>query len=299
MIVSVMPTYNCNGHCPFCYLGDQLITQEQLIDLQKLEHAVCQLAGRYSNLEFNVFGGEISLLPAAYIDQLIQLLTRYTSSSISVTSNFANYDIVTSLIDCDNVDVAISLNKERGHLHYNTIDNIRKLNQCQRSRIIATYVVLPSLLHDVDQFVGELIDLDVRRVLLLQYYPGVLAKKQYCVSNKQYCDFMINIIDRLKNYNITITNLSIDANVDQSSNIFINPDCEYCVTKYDENGFESFVTVTLDQFDKLIKLERARYLCICGQCEYFNKCFAEHFKPWLPEDTCVGHKKLCEFLRKD
>ena len=99
LTVSVMPTYQCNGNCPFCYLGTS-IKDKTILNLDVLHDRLWNIKKRYQcNLNVEVFGGEITLLEDDYIEQLLKLCNQYSVFDVGVVTNFSKPDVVKKMID--------------------------------------------------------------------------------------------------------------------------------------------------------------------------------------------------------
>ena len=295
LTISINPTYQCNGHCPYCYLGN-LIKDDTVLNLQIMRNRLDQLQKFDKDLVIDIFGGEIGMLQENYLNDLILICLHY-SKNVTISSNFTiNPNIVYNLARKYNIPLFVSWNVERGNINKIAIDNVLKYED--RSNIGIQIVCLPTIIN-IDKLIRYFESIKVRSITFLQYYPGKFAKKRYNVNNCDYSDFIIRLhkLNKLNHYNINITNLNLirDANYVplQSSNIFITPYGQYAVTKYDKDGYEEFYCFdSLNTFNDIINDEKRRYFTKCGTCEYYQYCLAEHWHGWNENDDCAGLKQV-------
>lgn len=301
LTVSVMPTYQCNGNCPFCYLGTS-IKDKTILNLDVLHDRLWNIKKRYQcNLNVEVFGGEITLLEDDYIDQLLKLCNQYSVFDVGVVTNFSKPDVVKKMID-RGVPVAVSWNKERGKVGKQCLENLASLESDYSRRINLLVVCLPSTIKQKPTDFLDLVEsYKIKSLSILQYYPAVQSKKHYSVNNADYQQYMIDVIEAYKqgNYSFELANINqwkSRYDCKQSSNIFINPYGQYAVTKYDENAMEYFHNFdSLQQYDDICMNEMTKYINSCIMCTKFNKCLAEHLR-FDKQEVCCGLPSLTDYI---
>lgn len=72
LVVSVQPTFYCENHCPYCYLGNEIRNNETL-DLKTLEGRLFELSEIARISQIDLFGGELDFLPMSYLLELVKL----------------------------------------------------------------------------------------------------------------------------------------------------------------------------------------------------------------------------------
>ena len=301
LIVSVVPTYRCSYHCPYCYLGD-LRKKDGLMDLEVLDDRLSTLKQLGYDMSMEVFGGDLEgFSDIGYINALLDTLERYSNHSIGFTT-MLNDGIFHKICERDNLLLSFSLNEERGKQYKETLERLNAIDGCIRKRLSVMSVVLPSLIYKEPNEVLDFYEsLGIKGVSFLQYYKSRRCKKIYNITNEDYEKFMISIIETYKtgNYTFKINNLELwynSYNPLRSSNIFIMPNGKYATLEYDKDGYESFLFLNdLDEYENLIKSEIIENKQ-CLSCGYFGKCLAEHIRPTEEGDVCSGLPNLRKYL---
>ncbi len=290
--VSLMPTYLCNYHCSYCYLGD-LTKDKTCLDISLLKARLSELSCHYEISGIDIFGGEISLLKNDYLDELFKTCRQFTKS-IAVTSNLTRLSFL-SLIDKYSIKLTVSVNIERDYF-LKTINTIKQL----KSEYSILSVVLPSILScNVKDLLDFYESLHPSSVTFIEYYPARRARINYSITNQAYSDFLKQVIDLRKNYSYSIGNLQ-DLNYlcshNYIDNVFITPYGNFASTQYDNEGLEYFVEHdTLN--DWLNNSNKCKtYQTECLTCQYKHKCLAEHIKPHSKDDECAGHPSLIKYI---
>ena len=305
MILHVMPTYQCNLICPYCYLGTKR-SNNKIMPIESLKEKLNELkASLYIVDAVNIYGGEITLLSREYLHDLIDVLQNVTEN-ISVTSNLFNSKAWKTIEwirkDYPKIHIATSINDERPHNN----ELIQKLLMQEKHDISLTYVVTPSLLKKPIQEIFHEIEMISSSVEFLRYSPSHL-NPYWKESNKAYEDFLIRIINEYQKgiYNFYLHNIDDIRNcIDKTynpyldSNVFLNPDGKFCIVDYID-GKESFLAVSLTRLIKEAQEEKAFWQDRCYGCKYIDHCYAEHMKINAKGDSCCGCKKLLRFYEKN
>lgn len=297
MDVNIIPTYSCRLKCDYCFLGED-INDNHTIDLNVLEHQLNTINDYKQIKRVDLFGGELSVY--CQLRQLIDIARKYTNN-ISLTTNLENRDILSF---ADQVDLSISLNPTRNDFKRN-IKIIKSLDESVTRNLFISTVVLPDIIEIGPTKYFDLIDeLEVRSLYFLQYYKPKNGRIKYNVSNRMFEQFIIDALHvyRNGNYSFKLENISsyLNDNDPRMSNyIFINPYNKYGCTVYNNKDEESFKW--FDSFDCYIdetKREQIQYFKTCGQCQYYCRCYAEHFHRWKENDQCCGLYSLVDEVNK-
>ena len=288
MTVSVCPTFACNCHCGYCYLGNSTYDCTTL-SLQKLDFRLKTLS-IHSNIDkIEIFGGDITLLDDSYLIQLRNLCMKYCDN-MSVVAN-TNRDLF-HIFD----NVSFSLNIERSD-YSQTLQYIKNTQHCFSLNI----VVLPSVvnMHKEGKLVGYLDSIPklCKSLLLIKYSDSAAANLHYIVSDEDYEDVVFSASRHLQqNSSIICQNITELKDYDplMSSNIFILPDTDFAWICYDNNNREYFKKSSdINEYYAACKNEYNIYIQKCGTCKHFKHCYAEHLNF---NKQCSGHKKLKELL---
>jgi sulfatase maturation enzyme AslB (radical SAM superfamily) len=288
-----MTNYICNYKCEYCYLGD-LRSNPKVLDLAKLKEQLKELVQRDTIDTINLYGGEITLLPLSYIMKLIDICKEY--APVSIVTNYSN-KAYNDFFNQQDLDYSTSINEERDN---NALtESALLINDNQNLSLIQ--VVTPSLLKRSPKEVLQHLDLFNLNVGFLQYSPAKHARVNYRISNRQYSDFLKGIIEEYKTgkYNFLVSNIiEIEEviyniyNPSMRSVLFMNPHNQFCCIQYD-NGLEYFQGFdSLDTWSEECGREELEYKKMCGECQRYGHCYAEHIKPWATGDECCGLNSL-------
>ena len=283
ILVSVNPTFFCKKLCGYCYLGD-LRNDKTILNESVLSQKLSQIAQNYNISHIDVYGGNLEELPHEYLSTIFKVCKSYCNNITAISDAF---EYLLQLKQQYNFNIATSCNLER---HYNTnLDN---------SDIII-YTVLPSMLNiDAQEFLKN----QDHTISFNQYYDAKNSKVHYKISNKQYSDFLIKILNAYdpKIHKFKILNiysleqaLNNKANVFADSHVFIMPNGKFAQTKYVNNleEFEYFDDISylnLIKKQEQIKFQYGK----CALCKYNMQCMAEHLHDWDNNDECCGMKAV-------
>ena len=301
LIVSVIYTFGCNYHCPYCFLGDRR-NDKRTIPHEVLEQRLKELRHCGYTPIFDVFGGDVECTCSKdEIGSLLSLLEKYTDKKISFTTMLYE-DTFQWLYNDKRLELDFSLNVERGRQYEETLERLKQIPMECRKELTTMVVVLPSILKQGAKATLDYIEeLGVGTVTFLQYYKSKWCKKIYNIKNKDYESFMIDVINcyRNSNYSFEINNLHLwkdDYTPFKSSHIFILPNGNYATLSYDKDGYESFYEFdTIEQYEKVVKEEMVEHT-ECLNCGYFGKCLAEHIRPTEEGDVCSGLPNLRKLI---
>lgn len=227
-----------------------------------------------------------------YVQRIFAVCKRY-SSQLTCTTNGTHWELIELCLK-NNIQPSVSLNRERTH-YLKTINTLWK-RDCSQVNLLT--VCLPSVLRQGAQSWLDFVEsFHVKSLTLLQYYPAELSKRKYEVTDEQYEDFMIELIQayRQKGYSYTLTNAyDKPSGCPITTSIFITPDGKFANTEYDDNGLERFVIFdTLDAFYASIAGTYVRSKCLSCRLP----CMAEHYR--LVNGKCSGLPKLSMIMLSD
>lgn len=78
-ILSIITTYSCPFKCPFCYYKDKC-SDNAVLDVKILDKFLNKNASKFNKIYIS--GGEPSLLPQSYIEQVYKTVTNYSNTEI-------------------------------------------------------------------------------------------------------------------------------------------------------------------------------------------------------------------------
>lgn len=298
IIVSIFPTYACNHNCKFCYLYNN--HDKTILDLEILEKNLKEISKFFTIDKFNLYGGEITVLPREYLKRLNDIIVKYNRVNY-VTSNL--YD-VSKLDVFENASFSTSLNEERPDYEY--VKSILKKG-IDLENLTVLSMVTPSLLKKESKNV--LLDynnLGIRWLSFIKYYPSINTGDLYNVTQDEYEQFLINILKcyvenrKQFDYNLCLETGLQDclrkvypiATNDQC--IRISPDGKFGAIYYNNENLEYFKWYeNLNDYIMDVEKERIEYIKKCGHCCYYGNCWTEH----LTRLKCDGCKNLLNFAR--
>ena len=286
--LSIMPTYKCNYHCKYCYLGD-MTKDNTILDLNIVSNKIQEIDKRYNIDNVCIYGGEVSLLDKKYLLDLTKILNKY---NISLVTNLSN-DWVVDFCLINDIRLCVSLNEERP-FYNETLTKLRKLKHIKN--ISLSIVILPSLI--TDEQIEKAFDIYEElgfEVLFIPYHPSITSKEVVDIKSHIFEESLMKFLkeNNKRNNPITISNEIIlkDVNYEPTSNkfLFINPNGDYSSVKYDDKGIESFITFnSLDEYDEFCNNEKTLYYNKCHDCKFYGKCKAEHLIFNGYEKSCSG-----------
>lgn len=295
MIVHVMPLFNCNQHCSYCYLPK---SQDSIImSLSTLEGRLNAISEAYDIERINIYGGEIGLLSDAYLNQLFSLCGKYVKHIQGIT-NLCRPDI----LNFSQVEWSISVNEERP----NNDKVIQYLLYHDHKRITISQVVTPSVLRAGAKKALQRLSRLGKKVEFLRYCPSE-QNTLWSQSNRMYEDFLIDVLRCYQEYPIEVQNVSdlmscMDGtyNPFADSNIFILPSGSFSCIDYHE-GKEYFSIIdSIEDISKFVDAEKKYYHeAECTSCKYWGRCYAEHLSKKKEGDSCCGLKKLLAYYEEN
>lgn len=310
MFISVNPSYLCNFRCSFCYL-----TKEQLADTKKIE--LDQLMGllyeikHYKSEEefiFDLYGGEISILPDDYVDSLISILSLFTREPIRITTNLSRIPLY--FYD-ERVQIAVSYDMNARERHGAVYNNMWRFGENKQFDIL----MLAS---------KQLMEWDPAEILKsLNYLPGLrsIEVKPYSpnqankheITNRDFELFMEKLITvyrghpiqqsvSLQNINQILSVLRSERSSFSDDHVYITPSARFALLDFDTRDQEFFLEV--EGFAEVLdwqSMEKHRVSANpgCSSCDYYGRCLSEHLRPTDGTgESCSGFKGLIKWYEQ-
>lgn len=293
--VSIIPSFVCKTNCRYCYLGD-LRKDSTKVPVHIIKQRLQQLVDRgYCCDTISIYGGELSLLPIEYLDQLFETTKQYCER-VGISTNGQQRQIF-DLCKKHNVDIAVSLNKERP-------DYKRNLKLIKQIDCSVGVVVLPSVLNSTAKQFCDFFDDLQRDVYLFQYYQAD-QNSEFKFSNQLFTDWVVDLLQyyhKTTPHNFNIINeyewTDCDYNPDDSGFIYITPNGKFATTQY-ENNLEHYCYFDcVDQWEQYCKQQQLKRVVNCGTCLYFGQCKAEHVVVYN-DPYCSGLQKVIQFYQQN
>lgn len=282
LVVSVQPTFYCENHCPYCYLGSE-IKNNEILDLKILESRLSELSEIAKISQIDLFGGELDFLPMSYLFELVKLCKKF-SKEITISTG-ARTGLCLSVARDEKVKLGISLNEERPY-NKETEEFILEYRDYYKN-ITILMVVLPSLIKKSPVEICDYLQKFNLSVTFFRYISSV-SNNPYNISSSKYIKFIKELYSWYIQHNqspyaenlytfpiVYPTKESLGSPL-ISSNIFILPNGNYSWVAY-KKGLEYFkASSDLSVWKKDSISEYKRYYKLCHKCPYFNNCLAEH-----------------------
>lgn len=297
IFIDIMLSFQCKKGCPYCYLGD-LRSDTRRVSARDVDARLAELWHHgYHAGNIEIYGGDMGLLPKEYVDEIIQVCRKYTDFVTSIGNPWKGYDP-------EHYKSVLSINMERKDYY----DSITKL--CEDSSTDVITVALPA---EVDEDAVYFLDRYqgcTGSLFIIPYFKSVYNKEcTHVLSNKEYCEFLIRVIDAYldRDYTFKLANISIleDAfngqyNPFADGSVYIGPDGRLGRPKYTENYEEYFEWYdSIEEWELDTLKERREAIYTCGTCEYYGRCVADHMRPFREDDVCCGYKPLVKWWEEN
>lgn len=290
IICHVMPTFRCNQHCSYCYLSKQ---DTNTLSLSIAEKRLKEIIKSYTIERINVYGGELGTLSDSYLTELFSICKKYTGN-INAITNLMRPELLSRFAD---IEWSVSVNEERPDYKA----TVSYLLTHPHDSINISQVVTPSILRMGAKKALAFDSMLGKRVEFLRYCVSD-NHDRWCIGNREYEQFLIDVLYVYQQYDIDIQNLydlndcmEKRYNSFADSNIFIQPDGTFSCVSY-RGQKESFLPISnIKDLQKIVEKEKKMsYNEDCTKCKYYGHCYAEHLHTSKKGDQCCG---LIDLLR--
>lgn len=292
IIVSIVPTTYCENGCDYCYLGP-LRNFKDVLSYEKIEYFFKTLKiNGYVPTAVQIYGGDLdSDLFQAYRPDFFDEVYYISGLEPNVIGKCG-----TSItLNIERKDYKENLAHVKKHLYKDVMTVL--LPQTYKKGAKALLKIYDS----IENWQGY--------ANVYQYQPSAMADAQYEMTNEQYCDFMIELIDSYLNGEYSFQ-LGIIDELERNrlgkyeevfgSHIFLFPNGLMADVRYNDRGYEYFELYhTLEEWEEAVERQKLGRRYECTLCENHNTCFAEHWKDWKDGDECCGLKKLVNWWEKN
>lgn len=294
MNLSINPTYLCNLRCDFCYLSKLQLSDTKRIDLNRLNDMLRQVYDRYGEISYvDLYGGEISTLPNDYQHELWMTINWWYQREININTNLIK---VSPLLEEWNAFISVSFDGPARERWEQTWNNMATLNKPFVVLILASPKVIKfgaQALFDMLKSFNNLVSVEIKPY-------SASTNNNLDVSYLEYESYVSDWLDLptpfdVENLSRIGRSLRGEYNAFSDNHLYIQPDGQFAVLDFDEQGLEYFLPVTLDEYDIWAKKER-RVISTesyCSKCEYLGRCLTEHYRHVDNVDkSCSGGYKL-------
>lgn len=317
--INIMPTFNCNYKCGYCYLKG-LENLYGILDLKRAEEMLdeyCSIQkAKPEDTIIDIYGGEITLIPKihGYEDYLIKLfkLSCKYANKINIISNLTNFDEISKLYESLTDEEASKfsystslLNKERSNWNYDLLKVSMLVPSVKSVLVVVTEDIIKT---PAEYLLNMLNTTGTESATFLQLVESTYNPSKRPLLNKDYSNKIKEIIKEYSkgSYSFSLGNISRleDClnnlyNPNDDGIIYIMPSGYYGVISSGEK--EHFIQYKeLDSALQHIKSNNhfVTTLFDCKECEFYKKCAADHIKTWrFTDEECIGLKGLLTWYR--
>lgn len=303
MNISLNPTYYCNFRCNFCYLTEQQLSDRKLLDIETLDKRLAEIESFKSINHIDLYGGEVSILPEKYLEELKICLQLHGIKSVNVNTNLSN--INRALLD-PFFYISVSYDFSAREQHDRVWKNMALLTNKFSVLMLASPAVLSQ---NVDNMIEQFNLLSNLASVEIKPYSKNQAN-DLNVGYKEFENFVKCWIESPIDKNFEFVNeyliqdvLSKTRNSFSDDHIYITSSGKFAVLEFDLNDREYFQEYSsFEEYLDWCKKEKNRVKRnkFCSECNYFGNCLSEHLREVKNLDnSCNGFKGLIEWYRNN
>jgi len=303
--VSLNPTYLCNFRCTFCYLTPAQLGDKTTTLLSTISSRLNEISRYKIITHIDLYGGEVSLLPTDYLNQLKMIIREYYQGPISVITNFNK---IIDFFQHNDIDVSVSWDYKCRERWDVVLRNIVQFSKPVHVLMLASKCMVHW--HDDDIKIANYILSTVRNIKSVEIKPySTNQANQDYVSFTNYETFIHRWMTLTSDHEYEFVNetqikqsLNKQRNAWSDDHVYITPSGKFAVLEFDENDNEFFLELDdFKQYQQWAKLEkvRVRNNKFCGQCHYLGHCLSEHLRNVKSlNNSCNGFRYLLDGYAK-
>ena len=260
--LAVIPTYACNFNCSFCLENKN----KTLLDLNILRKRLMEIP--YNVKVLTLLGGEISILPENYLNNLLKLIDEHHKEIAIITNG---YKIIPQFLD-QRYRLNISWDFEARPHSTSVYSNIISLDRNYSILTVCTKELMSKPINEIINFYNSLKNMD-----FVQFQFLLTTTKDELSYYKEFLEFRLKIINHpRRQFNV--------ADESPVIGLAIDPDGYYTFTKGPMHGyFGDFRVNTIEECSEIYE----------HSCKVIQKCvYCIHC------DSCLKHDWLSDELKK-
>lgn len=301
--LSVNPSYFCNFRCEFCYLTpQQLGDRTRLLSASRFDELLDEVTRQYEIKHVDLYGGEVSLLPYAYVSKLKKSMHERGIRDINLNTNLSALNEVT--LDPD-FSLSVSFDFEAREKYDHVLRNMALIDRPFSVLILASQKVLQL---SVEEMVWTLNSLSNLRSVEIKPYSTNQAN-QHNVSFLAYEEFIKQWLECELDFSFEFINqvqlekaVTGQLNSYSDDHIYITPSGKFAVLEFDLNDNEYFLELdSIEDYIAWTEKEKARVARnkFCGSCHYKGRCLSEHLREVKDLDhSCNGFYHLMRWYER-
>jgi len=294
--ISLNPSYYCNFRCGFCYLTEQQLSDQTLLPLDLLKVRLAEVAEHYTIEHVDIYGGEVLLLPKAYLDGLLALVREMGCTDINLNTNLSLVN--DTALDPD-ITLSVSYDFGAREKSQKVLENMLTLPREYRVLTLVGRAFLDTV--SVDECVYTFNLLGQMYGVEFKPYSTNQANAD-AVSFTEFEDFVYKVLTHpersfeVENEFLLQDVLAGTRNAFSDDHLYITPQGEFAVLEFDDQDREYFLPLFgVTGYKKWCQAERRRvsHNPVCGKCDYFGGCLSEHLRPVVDlNESCNGFHNL-------
>lgn len=304
--LSINPTYECNFRCNFCYLTKDQLSDPLKIDLERLNQMLLEVSKHRAVSHIDLYGGEVTTLPAQYLEDLLDILKKISAQPINIITNLSK--VHPSMLD-PQVSLAVSWDYNCRQSYKPVLRNMMSIPKDLHVLMLAS----PQMLAWDDQTLNEAVDIlnSLSNVSTMEIKPySSNQSNAFKDTNKLYELFIQKWLVRLDQFEFKFINHQlIQESLQKKSrswsddHLYITPSGKWAVLDFDQNDNEFFLE--LDEFNdyqKWCDTEKQKVMtnAVCSKCQYLGHCLSEHLRHVeISDESCSGFKNLLNWSKKN
>jgi sulfatase maturation enzyme AslB (radical SAM superfamily) len=302
MNVSINPSYKCNFRCPSCYLTNDQLKDSTTLDLSVIEQRLDEVARQYEIETIDLYGGEVGLLPLAYLSEIKNLASRYTSDPLNVITNLS---VVSDFFLDPDIQLSVSFDFESRPQWYTVLNNMAMMPRDMSVLILANEEVINRSVEDSINMMNALSN--VHSVEIKPYSSN--QSNQQNVTHSDFEEFVRKWVQYPNKQFEFVNEAKIRESLNKTYNafsddhVYITPTGKYGVLEFDLNDNEFFKEMdTIEQYKDWVSVERARVENnqYCKQCKHLGHCLTEHLRNVTNmTNSCNGYYELLEWYDRE
>lgn len=304
LVLSVNPLYRCNFRCSFCYLTKEQLASADLLDLGVLRDQLKRIHSRARIKHVDLYGGEVTLLPDAYVRELFAILREVYPGQVNVVTNLS---ALPEWLARPDVDLSVSWDADLRQDHKAVFTNIVASGKPVHLLMLAS----PAMLAWSDAKLADVIDMLnlAGNVVSVEVKPySANQANQHRFKNRDFEVFIQRWLSAERDFRFEFINekniqatLAKTRNAWSDDHLYITPQGDLAVLEFDGDHREYFRPLaSVAAYEEWCREEKRRISTNprCTGCEFLGACLSEHLKDERDTvDSCDGFKGLVEWYR--
>lgn len=300
--LSINPTYLCNFRCSFCYLSDEQLSQNKIIDHKILLEKLTEVSSRKIIDHIDLYGGEIALINSFKLTQLIETINLFTQNKINIITNLSS---INPVFLRDDIELSISWDYKAREKHERVFQNMQSLNKDFHVLILASDALIRLHDNELDEMIDMLNSLPFLKTVEIKPFSDNLFHPQR-TRFSDYEAWIIKWIHRSTKFKFEFINIKkIQSSLLKAysswsdEHLYITPDGDFAVLEFNDFNQEYFLKLSdLDEYEQwaMREKEKIRNNPYCGNCEFLGSCLSEHLQPVKDlSQSCNGFRNLLKW----